>query len=199
MASTIDRIAELLASGLPPTLSASITGVSPSYISQLLKDPDFKELVNDLAKERVEKEATASVEDKEIKHYGNKLLGAEHKIVDHLLERIHMMEDRTAISALREIGARHDAMRKPTLGSVVAQMGNSGGTLRMIELSLPAVAAPDIMFGKNSEIVQIGNRSITPMPTAALQKIIDGTTLDAIEHRGHLDEQDFISQAIDSL
>lgn len=195
MASKIDRIAHLLASGLTTSITASVAGVSPAYVSQLKADPDFQAHVNELKMELVEEESTT---EKELTTYSDKLLGAEHKVVDHILDRLNMMEDRTAIAALREIGARHDAMRKQALvGTVVKDLGKNGGTLRMIELTIPAVAAPDLHFGSNNEIVQIGNRSIAPMPTATLQKIIDGESLSILE--GEYNEQDFISQAIDSL
>lgn len=195
MASTIDRIANLLASGLTPTIVSSIVGVSASYVSQLRADPEFQEHVTALKQEAMEEENSS---EKEVTIYTDKLLGAEHKIVDHILERLPYMEDRATISALREIGARNDSLRKQSLmGSAIKEVGKSGGTLRMIELTIPSVAAPDLLFGKNNEVVQIGSRSIAPMPTATLQKIIDGDSLDALE--GNAYEQDFISQAIDGL
>lgn len=195
MASKIDRIAHLLATGLPAGMVASITAVSPAYVSQLYADPDFKLHVQELRAEIAEEESSS---ENEITTYTDKLLGAEHKIVDHIISRLDLMEDRTAIAALREIGARNDSLRKTSLvNNAIKDLKQTGGSMRMIEISIPQVAAPDITFGPNREIVQIGSRSIAPMPTATLQKIIDGDSLDVINGESY--EQDFIAQAIDSL
>lgn len=176
MASKIDRIANLLASGVQPSMVAKITGVTPSYISQLCSDQDFS---NHLSELKLELVTTDSNEDKETELLADKLLGAEHKIVDRIIDRLDLMSDGHVIAAYAKISERRDSLTKQAaMASVAKTLNQTGATVRMVELTIPAIAAPEIIFGKNNEIVSIGNRSITPMPTAALQKMIQGEVID---------------------
>jgi hypothetical protein len=171
MASKIDRIANLLVSGLKPASIAQIVSVSPSYISNLLKDEDFQAHIQALAQEKLDEGCN---ETEEAKFYVDKLAGAEHTIVNHLLERLPYMADNHAIMALNTVGSRRDAMMKANLLAGVGQaLQANGGTVRMVEISIPSVAIPDVQFGKNNEVVSIGSRAITPMPVAALQRMMD--------------------------
>lgn len=171
MSSKIDRIANLLASGMKPVMVARIVGVTDSYISQLQADPDFKSALEDLKAEKAEQNSTEAEEDSILK---DKLKGAEHRIVDHILSRLDMMADGHAIAALRTIGDRHDAARKHNLlTQAPALAGSQMATVRMVELTMPACAVPELILGKNKEIVSIGGREITPMPINALQNLID--------------------------
>lgn len=170
MASKIDRIASLLVSGLAPSQIADIVAVSPSYISNLKADPDFQLHLEALASERLEEDN----ETNEDNIYKDKLAAAEHKIVNHLMERLPYMADNHAILALNTVGSRRDAMQKASLmAGVGSALKQNGGTVRMVEISIPAAAVPDIVLGKNNEVISIGGRAIAPMPTSALQKMID--------------------------
>ena len=182
MASKIDRIATMLASGIQASSIAAIVGVSPSYISNLIADPDFSTHLAALKEELAEsnsKEAESEI-------YQDKLLGAEHKIVTHLMDRLNYMADNHAIQALVAVGARRDSLAK---SQAIANFTNSsnGTTIRMVEISIPAISAPDLVIGKNNEVVSIGSRAIAPMPAATLMamlnntnEVIDHATLDAL-------------------
>lgn len=170
MASKIDRIASLLVSGLAPSQIADIVAVSPSYISNLKADPDFQLHLQSLAEERL----TDETEVDEDSIYKDKLAAAEHKIVSHILERLPYMADNHAILALSTVGNRRDAMQKANLMSGIGSaLKQNGGTVRMVEVTIPAAAVPDIVLGKNNEVISIGGRAIAPMPTSALQRMID--------------------------
>lgn len=171
MASKVDRIASLLVSGLKPATIAQIVSVSPSYISNLLQDSDFQLHLQELAQELA---TDSNTEIEEAKTYTDKLAGAEHTIVSHILDRLPYMADNHAIMALNTIGQRRDSMTKANLLAGVGQaLQSNGGTVRMVEISIPAVAVPDVQFGKNNEVISIGSRAITPMPVAALQRMMD--------------------------
>ena len=185
MTTKIARIATLLANGVTPTMVARITGVSDSYISQLRSDPDFithlTALQEELAQESGNKEA-------EIEIYADKLLGAEHKLVDTIMERLPYMGDGHLIAALAKIGERRDATLKSQLTSAATKAisGGSGASIKMVEISIPAVAAPDLRLGKNNEIISIDGRSITPLPTAALSSLLStASSSDTIEGSYH--------------
>lgn len=169
MASKIDRIASMLVSGIRPASIAQVVGVSPSYISNLLANEDFKLHLHELSEELSE-ESTTEVE--EAKIYTDSLAAAEHTILKHLIDRLPYMADNHAIAALSTVGARRDSMHRvqtPTLGYQAA----AGATIRMVEITIPAAAAPDLVIGKNNEVVSIGSRAVTPMPTASLQALMD--------------------------
>lgn len=183
MASKIDRIATMLVSGIQASSIAQIIGVSPSYISNLQKDPDFKLHLEAL---REEKAAAETTKDEEVEIYHDKLLGAEHKIVTHLMDRLHYMADNHAIAALQAIGARRDSVTKAQATSSFSNNLN-GTTIRMVEISIPAISAPDLVIGKNNEVVSIGSRATSPMPAATLQtllntnsQVFDHETLEAL-------------------
>lgn len=182
MSSKLDRIANLLASGMKPALVAKITAVSPSYISQLIADPDFKQALEELKAAKVDSAGSEEEEDKSLK---DKFQAAEHKIVDHILDRLDMMGDGHVIAALRTIGDRNDAMRKHSLltksTSALAALGGGQATMRMVELTIPACAVPELILGKNSEIISIGGRDITPMPVNTLQSLINSQQIEIEE------------------
>ena len=179
MSSKLDRIANLLASGMKAALVSKIVGVTPSYISQLLADEDFKAALDELKATKLETNATEEEEDKTLK---DKMMAAEHKIVDHIVDRLDMMGDGHVIAALRTIGDRHDSMRKHNLLTKSTNLIGNGqtATVRMVELTLPACAVPELMLGKNNEIIRIGGRDIAPMPINALQNIISAQTEESV-------------------
>lgn len=179
----IDRIAQLLAQGVPASSTASIVGVDASYISQLYSDPDFKDYVNNLKLEAADQAIT---EKEELANYTDRLLGTEHRIIDTLLERIAYMPDNLVIAALREVGNRHDNMRKHSAnglinGAIGSAMGQPGANIRVVEITIPTAAVPDIIYGPNQEIVKIGNRAIAPMSTNTLQTLITNMDKPSLE------------------
>lgn len=183
----IDRIAQLLAQGVTASVAASITGVSPSYISQLKSDPDFAEHLAALKSELAEE---ATTEREELAHYSDTLLGTEHQILRTLTERLPYMQDGHVISALREVGARSDAIRKHQQNAgLLKSLGEGQGAARVVQLVLPSVAVGNIVYGPNNEIIQIGGRSMTPMPMKTLQQILDGADREVIEHENSNDIQ----------
>lgn len=174
MATKIDRIASLLAQGIPPSVVSKIVGVSESYISQLRSSPDFSTHLELLTTELAEGGTT---EEEETTLLKDKLLGAEHKIIDHILKRIDYMSDGHALAALSRVADRRDSLLKQeALTSAIKSVGRNGGTLRMVELTIPAISAPELQMGKNNEIVSIGGRDITPLPTATLSTLLSTTS-----------------------
>lgn len=177
MASKIDRIANLLASGQKPAIIAKIVAVSPSYISQLMADPDFSAHVESLKAESLDLDSTEAEEEQTLK---DKYLGAEHKIVDHILSRLDMMQDGHAIAALAKIGERRDALAKQQMIKQLPIAGQGQATMRIVELSMPVSAVPEMVIGKNGEIISIAGRAIAPMPVQTLQRMIENETYDSL-------------------
>lgn len=197
MATKNDRIAQLKASGMPNGMIASLTAVSPAYVSQLCALPEFQQHVAELTLEMAEEETSENKsEARELGSYKDKLAAAEHELLDHLVSRVHSMDDRTALSALVAVGSRRDAIHKAQQTdkqlTMAAQLSSNllpGTTLRMVELTIPAISAPELRYGANNEVVGIGERSTTPMPAATLLKMLEGQDKPAIDIDDYEDAQ----------
>ena len=163
-----DRIARLLASGMKASTVAQLVGVSPAYVSQLIADPDFKEYIAHL----VAKSADEIVEEsEERKSYADKLAGAEHVLLDRLIERAPLMEDRLLGQALHIVGQRRDAM-EAAKAKLLPPPGH-GESKVYVEITIPAQCAPELTVSNTGEIISIGTRSTAPMPTAQLRTLIE--------------------------
>lgn len=163
-----DRIARLLASGMKASVVASLVGVSPAYVSQLIADPDFKEYVGHLVQQTA---LEVAEEDEERKSYADKLAGAEHTLLDKIIERAPLMEDRLLSQALQIVGNRRDAMEAQKLKLLPA--AGQGETKVYVQITIPAQCAPELTVSNTGEIISIGSRATTPMPTAQLRDMLD--------------------------
>lgn len=178
----LDRLADLLAANVKPSVCAAILGFSPSYISQLMQDPDFSEAINEL---KAQKAAEAADEIAERKLYTDRLAGAEHSILDKIIAQVDggiYTDERFLLQALNVVGARRDAMEKATLMKTI-NPANGGGSVQITTITIPAICLPEMRISQSSEIMSIGNQDMTPMPAATLQKMIEAeNNREVIEH-----------------
>lgn len=173
-----DRIAQLLAQGMKPSMIAGIVGVTAPYISQLAADQDFKEhvaaLITELAEEDAEGKDTRA---RERIHYVDTLAAAEHKVLDQILTSLQYMSGREQIAALDTIGKRRDAMEQQQARQSGAHgLGGEQATVRFVEITMPAICIPELQMGPNREILGIGDRSIAPMNTSKLNDLLATVT-----------------------
>lgn len=183
----IERLAALLSRGMAPSVAGALLGLSPSYISQLQKDSDFKAALAEYSEQAAQETATAT---EERSHYTDKLAAAEHLLIDKITNVVrtdaYATED-FLLKALREVGARRDAMEKTAVvGSAInaAGMGTTlpnGTTIKMVQITVPSIVHTDMQISESSEIVSIGGRTMTPMPIDALREIVEGH-LKVIDH-----------------
>ena len=185
---TKERIARLLAKGMRAGLVANLCQVSPPYITNLKNDEDFVLLVKELAAEGLDSDSNHR---EDSKYLNDKLLGLEHKIIDTLIDRVDLMEPQHLSTLLDKVGIRRDRLNPPALTTVESlTLGSDGLPTRVVRISIPSICAPDLTIGANNEIISIGSRSVNPMPTAALQKMLDKHSKgDTYEHSedDHLD------------
>lgn len=179
MATKQDRIAELLAQGLPSSMVASLTGTSTSYISQLLSNPDYKGHVKALAAEAAEEESI-SPEATEHKSYKDKLKGARALLLDKLVGDMPMYTAGEALKAFDVVGKHLEAMEKTDLlRKGLAPTGQPGMVINgqivhnVVHLHLPTAVVPDITYGPNKEILAIGGRTTATLEAGSLQKMLD--------------------------
>lgn len=185
-----DRIATLLAQGMPPSLVSTLVGVTPSYVSQLCKDQDFQHHIEALkteqAEEAAESEAAAKLAERNF--YIDRLAAAEHKVLDSVINNIAYMDPKTQLLALDTLGKRRDSMEAGMLRTgLVPTLNPSGGSVsvQVVQLTMPTICVPELQLSSNREILAIGGRSINPLPSSKLNELLaaqqaeaKGTTYD---------------------
>lgn len=150
----IDRIINLLASGLKPAQVASIIGVTPARISQLTTTEEFKQKL-EIKRAEIEKGDIESIA------LDAKYHNAEHALVDQVIQLASIAELKDATAALRVIGERQD--RRKQLVNPIPLQGNGLVLNQVIQLTLPSYAVPELAMTSRKEIIAIGEQNIAPM------------------------------------
>ena len=155
----LDRVADLLASGLKPAQVATIIGVTPARISQLLSEEDFKLIL-------ASKVAIIEAKDIEEISLSAKYSAAEHALVNQVMELAPTAELRDVTSALRVVAERQERMKSRLTPATAGNMINN----TIIALSLPshALALPVMDITKQGEIISIGDRALAPLSSTAV-------------------------------
>lgn len=157
-----DRVATLLSTGLKPSQVATIVGVSPARISQLLTDENFSLL---LASKTAEQEK----EDIEEASITAKYVAAEHALINQVMEMAPVSELRDVTAALRVVSERQEKMKARTNPIAAAQIVNQ----TIVSVSLPSHAIPGqaIQMTSNKEVISIGEKTLAPMPSQAVTNL----------------------------
>lgn len=159
-----NRVADLLASGLKPSQVATIIGVTPARISQLLTDTEFKLLLDGKIVE---------VEQRDVEeiNLSAKYSAAEHALVNQVMEMAPTSELRDVTAALRVVAERQERMKT----RILSPTNNGGNTINntIIALSLPshALANPPMEITKTGEVISIGDRTLAPLSSTAVTNL----------------------------
>lgn len=158
-----DRVATLLASGLKAAQVATIVGVSPARISQLLKEEDFMLLLDS-------KTAEQKKTDVEELAITAKYHAAEHLLLDQITQLAPVAELRDVVGALKVVADRQDKAKQrlnpvPVQGAVIHQ--------NIVQLQLPMQALPEIHIGGNNEVVGIGGNNLAPLSSQGVTKLFE--------------------------
>lgn len=152
-----ERIASLLATGIPHTSVATIVGISPGRVSQLLKEESFQTLL-------AEKQAETAEKDTEETNLSAKYLEAEHILLKQVIEMAPVSELRDVTAALRVVAERQEKAKTRT--TPILQQSPVYNTI--VQLGLPAHAVPELSFGQNREVTAIENRNLAPLGSAGV-------------------------------
>ena len=152
-----ERIASLLATGIPHTSVATIVGISPGRVSQLLKEEAFQTLL-------AEKQTEAAEKDTEETNLSAKYLEAEHILLKQVIEMAPVSELRDVTAALRVVAERQEKAKTRT--TPILQQSPVYNTI--VQLGLPAHAVPELSFGQNREVTAIENRNLAPLGSAGV-------------------------------
>lgn len=154
-----DRIKAYLANGLKPSEIATILGVSPAYISQLLKDPDFKASVEAAMLDN----AAPADERLDVKYES-----LEHTILSQMQSQVvgaelpHLTRALEAVTKARELKSKAKNPATPT--TLVQQVVN---------ISVPAhvLQVPQLQLNEKSEVIAIDDRPMASMTSDGVKNL----------------------------
>lgn len=161
--SQVDRIATLLASGLPATSVATIVGLSPARISQIQKEEGFAEIF-------AGKQAEVAEKDAEELSISAKYLAAEHILIGQVMEMAPVSELRDVTAALRVVAERQE--RAKSRMNPIVQGQTTYNTI--VQLTLPQHATPELTLSAQKEVIAIENRNLTPLSSAGVVNLFAG-------------------------
>jgi len=152
-----ERIATLLAADIPPSGVATIVGVSPGRISQIMKEEGFELVVET---KRIESK------DKDVEEVSlsGKYLAAEHALLKQVIDMAPTAELRDATAALRVVAERQEKA-KSRMNPIVQQAPVYN---TVVQLSLPAHAVPELSFSARKEVIAIENRNLAPLSSSGV-------------------------------
>lgn len=150
-----DRIATLLSQGIRQAQVASIVGISPSRLSQLLKEDE--ELKNLIAL----KEADISKENAETVALQGKVLTVKHALLDQMAALIPVSELRDITSAYRAIHEAEMAQKKGTLPTAPASPIQNNTLI--VNMPVHALPRPSITVNEQNEVISVNEKTLAPL------------------------------------
>lgn len=159
-----DRIKSLLGQGLSGTVVASAVGCDPSYVSQLMDQEDFRNEV--LVAKATKAEAGVGRDAK------------WDQVEDIALDKaIQMLPMVSRPSDLIRIAQMANAAKRRT-----TEFANGAESASpTVQLILPPSANIVLQMNAQAQVVEVDGRSMTPLPTAHLGKMIAARRQAALE------------------
>jgi hypothetical protein len=134
-----ERIAEYLASGVPPVQVASIVGVTPSAIAQLAKEEGFKDLLETKVQELASQPAA-----REEVILNSKYSATEHRLLDAMGGAIATAELPAITRALEVVNERSEVV---AIGNQAMASLSAGGVRKLFQdISETKAAAVELGF-----------------------------------------------------
>jgi predicted transcriptional regulator len=152
----VNKIIEMVSRGYAQNIVASACGVSDSYISQLLSDPEVREQVS---AKRLETLGNRAATDDSVD-------SLETKALDRLHQLMPMITD--PMKALRVYQVANGAKRKT---HEPEQAGDKHGTI--VNITLPEVAEVHFKLSSRQQVVEVDGRSTATLPSNVLTKRLE--------------------------
>jgi tRNA A37 N6-isopentenylltransferase MiaA len=163
-----ERIKKLLAAGMKASEVAATVGCSPSYVSQLLGQSEFKEAV---ALEMT----TFSAESDEEQHLDKRYQILEHKILNNITDALPQADLPQLTRALEVVAKRQTEMKRAKAPVLANNVNN--GTVNITNISLPAhiltAPAPTVSVNENNEIISIDSKPLAPLSSNGVRNIFE--------------------------
>lgn len=162
-----ERIKNLLAAGMRASEIATTVGCSPSYVSQLLADPEFKSAVETAM---ISEQAEKTEED----HLDKRYQILEHKILNNIADQLPQADLPQLTRALEVVAKRQTEMKRSRM-PVVQAVNN--GNIHITNIALPAHAlaasAPVVSVNEKNEIIAIDAKPLAPLSSNGVKNIFN--------------------------
>lgn len=158
-----ERIAQLLANGVPASEIGHIVGTNVAYLNALQQDAEFKDFVLFYTENQ---EESKDVEDERL---DDKYVSLENKLVRTLSAEAGLMDHATAVRLLSTVADRNDKRR----AGLHQASDSSGVTHVIINVSARALERPAFQLSAEKEVVSIAGRDIAPMSMEGVSALIE--------------------------
>lgn len=155
MSATADQIKELLGVGLSNDVVASATGVSVSYISQLMSDQTFADEVSTL---KILSLTANTKRDNSLDSLEDKLITKVHSIIDDQLiyKPLDVVRTLVLINAMKRRGA--PVKENPHINNVT------------VNLTMPTQLTRQFTITSQGEVIEAEGQTLVSMPASSLLK-----------------------------
>lgn len=159
-----ERILDYLAAGIPPGQVATIVGCTPSYVSQLLANEDFRNELKAKLQDQPEDAEEVSLD--------AKYTSLEHGIIAQMQSAMATAELPALTQALRIVSERQEKRRiqkNPSLAPAPTQIG-------IVQLTLPAAfnqSKPVIQMNDKQEVLSIGDNVLAPLSVEGVKNLFN--------------------------
>jgi hypothetical protein len=158
------RIVSFLAQGLSKAQVGTIVGCSPSYITQLGEQEDFKEAL-------VLASAEVAEQNDEDQNISTKYLAVEHKVLKTIEDQLMHAEFPQLVQALKVIGERQEKRAARKAGLPAHGQVNNLIQHNTTILNIPAHAIPEYQVDSQGQVISIGDRVMAPMGAAGVKSL----------------------------
>ena len=156
-----EKIALLLAQGISQENTAARAGCTPAYVSQLLRDENFKERVMALR----DKDVTEKTEEELL---DTKYESMEHRLLNAMEAALPGADLRDITNALKTVGDRQNARAK--IKAPVNTAGNNTN-IAIVQIGLPQKLIPTLTMNAKNEVVAIDDRPMAPMTSQGVASL----------------------------
>ena len=169
------RLIKLLGAGCTQREASQACGVDESYTSQLLKEKDFSDQVNEIIEKSFAEQSKIDTNYTEL----------EKKLSERLLSQSEFMHNPDQI--LRTLKFANEAKRRvaPLAGRQQDGSNGNGSTtiLAPVTLIFPQSVAKEFVLNPNNEVVGVGGEELTTLPSQNITKLADEHSRKRIESR----------------
>lgn len=172
----LDKLASLIAAGTTQALAASVCGVSTGRVSQLLlptnSEPEAQALQDAVQAHKAKELAHKRQIDK---HIDEAMLALASTLKQLATESTSIGESVRAMALLEELTSKRKAMAAPQHAPSGQHIGLPGGTSLLLGMQLGdlATARINVVLGAQGQIMELGGRSMLPMPAGRVIDLVE--------------------------
>ena len=151
-----EKILKLLGDGHPPEVVSSAVGCTPSYVSQLLADENF---ALEVSKLRMAKLARYSDQDSIYDEMESKLAKMLKDVIPFMTDPMKIFKILQGINAMkrRSQSSNENILNQQTV----------------VQLSMPTIIKQKFEINVNSQVVKVGDQSMTTIQTGSLAALVE--------------------------